>query len=67
MHYEWSAAEHYRSHTVEEWLSSRRKEATLAAIQSSLVSLSWSRWLQGRWNAEFVSAGTIEVPRGNED
>ena len=48
MHYEWSAAEHYRLHTVEEWPGSRRKEATLAAIQSSLVSLSWSAEVAAR-------------------
>ena len=48
MHYEWSAAEHYRLHTVEEWPSSRRKQATLAAIHSRLVSLSWGPQVAAR-------------------
>jgi hypothetical protein len=48
MHYEWGAAEHYRLHTVEEWPNSRRKEATLAAIYSRLVSLSWGPQVAAR-------------------
>ena len=48
MQYEWSAAEHYRLHAVEDWPDSRRKEATLAAIHSRLVSLSWGRPVAAR-------------------
>ena len=40
MQLQWFATEHYRLHCVEEWPDSPRKEATLAAIQSTLVSLS---------------------------
>ena len=40
MQLEWLATEHYRLHRVEEWPESPRKEATLAAIQSTLMTLS---------------------------
>ena len=36
---EWMAHEHYRLHLVEKWPQSPRKEATLAAIFSTLASL----------------------------
>lgn len=44
---QWIAMEHYRLHTVEEWPDSPFKEATLAAIYSSLAAL-----------ARFSPAGT---------
>jgi hypothetical protein len=37
---QWIAMEHYRLHTVEEWPASPYKDATLAAIYSSLEGLS---------------------------
>jgi hypothetical protein len=40
MRLEWLATEHYRLHRVEEWPESPRREATLAAIQSTLKTLS---------------------------
>jgi len=36
---EWIAVEHYRLHLVEKWPHSPRKDATLAAIHSTLSSL----------------------------
>jgi len=36
---EWIQVEHYRFHLVEDWAESPYKEATLAAIRSSLQSL----------------------------
>ena len=36
---EWTAMEHYRLHTVETWAASPYKDATLAAIHSSLAGL----------------------------
>ena len=36
---QWIAMEHYRLHTVEGWPDSPYKEATLAAIYSSLAGL----------------------------
>jgi hypothetical protein len=36
---QWIAAEHYRLHVVECWPDGPRKEATLAAIYSTLASL----------------------------
>ena len=39
MQKQWVAMEHYRLHMVEEWPDSPYKQATLAAIQSTLVSL----------------------------
>jgi hypothetical protein len=35
----WIAAEHYRLHLVERWPNSPHKEATLAAVYSTLASL----------------------------
>jgi hypothetical protein len=35
----WIAAEHYRLHLVEQWPNSPRKQATLAAVYSTLASL----------------------------
>ncbi|PYT16268.1 MAG: hypothetical protein DMG59_10935 [Acidobacteria bacterium] len=40
MQNQWLAMEHYRLHTVEEWPDGPRKRTTLAAIRSSLESLS---------------------------
>jgi hypothetical protein len=40
MQNQWVAMEHYRLHVVEEWPDSPYKQATLAAIQSTLTSLS---------------------------
>ena len=37
---EWLAIEHYRLHSVEGWPESPRKDKALAAIRSSLASLS---------------------------
>jgi hypothetical protein len=39
---QWLAMEHYRMHTIEEWPEGPHKEAALAAIRSTLVSLSRS-------------------------
>jgi len=39
MHLEWLAVEHYRLHVVEEWPDGPHKHAALAAIHSSLKSL----------------------------
>ena len=39
MHLEWLAVEHYRLHVVEEWPDGPHKHAALAAIRSSLASL----------------------------
>jgi hypothetical protein len=39
MQKQWVAMEHYRLHMVEEWRDSPYKQATLAAIQSTLTSL----------------------------
>jgi hypothetical protein len=36
---EWIAVEHYRLHLVENWPPSAHRDATLAAIHSSLASL----------------------------
>jgi hypothetical protein len=37
---QWLAMEHYRLHQVEQWPESRKKCATLAAIRSTMGSLS---------------------------
>jgi hypothetical protein len=39
MHLEWLAVEHHRLHVVEEWPESAHKRAALAAIESTLASL----------------------------
>jgi len=39
MQKQWVAMEHYRLHMVDEWPDSPYKQATLAAIQSTLASL----------------------------
>jgi len=40
MHLEWLAMEHYRLHVVEEWPDGPHKHAAMAAIHSTLESLS---------------------------
>jgi len=40
MRKEWIAMEHYRMHSVEDWPDGPKKDAALAAIRSSLASLS---------------------------
>jgi len=37
---DWIAMEHHRLHLIEKWPDSPRKEANLAAIRSTLASLS---------------------------
>lgn len=39
MHTEWLAQEHYRIHRIEEWPDGARKEASLLAARSALLSL----------------------------
>lgn len=39
MNFEWIAMEHYRLHLIEEWPEGPRKEASIAAIHSTLGRL----------------------------
>ncbi len=56
---QWLAMEHYRLHLIEEWPDGPKKEGALAAIRSSLDSLT-------RLGAKPVECGVCSTHRYNQ-
>ncbi len=65
MQNQWILMEHYRLHTVETWPDSPYKRATLAAIHSSLESLSQDRAAESALSCA-VCQGLKNISAGSE-
>ena len=67
---QWIAMEHYRLHTVEEWPDGEHRRAMIAAIRSTLDSLSMrgAPELHECWicQSRRIDSKTIEMPAVRE-